>query len=86
MGPTGEAGEDPIHPKYKTPIGKGAMAALANVYGKDIGEWNSPIIKSVSRKDEDLILQFSHCANGLTADGEVHGFENGCDRFFYKWC
>ncbi len=83
MGPTGEAGEDPIHPKYKTPIGERcAMAALANVYGKDIGEWCGPVIENVSRKDEDLILQFSHCADGLTADGEVRGFEVGCDRFF----
>ena len=83
MGPTGEAGEDPIHPKYKTPIGERcALAALANVYGKDIGEWSSSIIKSVSRKDEDLILQFDHCADGLTADGEARGFEVGCDSFF----
>lgn len=83
LGPTGEAGESAIHPKFKTPIGERcAMAALANVYNKEMEEWSGPIYDCISKNGNDLVIHFRHCAKGLTAEGEVGGFEVGHNEFF----
>lgn len=83
LGPTGEEGESAIHPKFKTPIGKRcAMAALANVYNKEMEEWSGPIVECANKNGSDLIIQFKHCGDGLSVAGEVSGFEIGRNEFF----
>ena len=72
-----------IHPKNKQEVGRRlALDALAMVYGKDI-EYSGPQYKSMAKKDDTIVLQFTH-AGGLTAkDGALKGFAiSGADHHF----
>jgi sialate O-acetylesterase len=72
-----------IHPKNKQEVGRRlALDALATVYGKDI-EYSGPRYKSMTKKDNTIVLQFTH-AEGLAAkDGPLKGFAiSGADHHF----
>ena len=61
-----------IHPSYKWVVAhRLALKALAREYDHNVGESSGPVIKSVKRKRNKLILSFSHAGNGLiSSDGQ----------------
>jgi sialate O-acetylesterase len=66
----------PIHPNTKKPIGhRLALAALANVYGKDM-VYSGPVVKEMEVESGRAILSFNHMGSGLrTLDGKrLRGF------------
>ena len=66
----------PIHPTTKKPIGhRLALAALANVYGKDI-VYSGPMIKGMTVESGKAILSFEHIGGGLKTldDKRLRGF------------
>jgi sialate O-acetylesterase len=74
-----------IHPKNKQDVGKRlALWALANTYGKEV-VYSGPLYKSMTKKDNQIILSFNHVGGGLVAkSGEtLKGFAiAGADRKF----
>jgi sialate O-acetylesterase len=58
-----------IHPKNKQDVGKRlALWALAKTYDKDV-VYSGPLYKSMTKKDEQIILSFDYVAGGLVAKG-----------------
>lgn len=59
-----------VHPRNKRDVGhRLALAALALVYGREV-EFSGPLIQSVERRGDQVLVRFQH-ANGLkTTDGE----------------
>jgi sialate O-acetylesterase len=81
----GESGD--IHPKNKQDVGwRLAAIALHHVYGQNI-EYSGPVLDSVQRVGNRMVLGFTHDGSGLmTPDkyGYVRGFEiSGVDRQFH---
>jgi sialate O-acetylesterase len=77
----GEAGD--IHPKNKQEVGhRLALDALATVYGQQV-EYSGPQFKSMEKKDNTIVLHFTH-ADGLAAKaGTLKGFAiSGPDHHF----
>ncbi len=74
-----------IHPKNKQDVGKRlALWALARSFGKEL-VYSGPIYKSMTIKDEKVILDFDHVGGGLVAGGNepLKGFAiAGADRKF----
>ena len=71
----------PIHPATKKPIGhRLALAALANVYGKDI-VYSGPMVKEMTVKSGKAILSFEHIGGGLKTldDKRLRGFYISAD-------
>jgi len=79
----GEAND--IHPKNKQGVGKRlALWALARIHDKDV-VYSGPLYKSMTTKDNKIILRFNHVGGGLTAKdgGPLKGFAiAGQDRKF----
>jgi sialate O-acetylesterase len=76
-----------IHPKNKQDVGKRlALNALKMTYGKDL-EYTGPTYQSMKVEGSNVILTFSHPANGLKANskyGYVNGFTiAGADQKFH---
>ncbi|MFT5301129.1 MAG: sialate O-acetylesterase [Mariniblastus sp.] len=72
-----------IHPKNKQDVGiRLALNALAKDYGKSV-EFSGPVYRSMSKRGNQVRLEFSH-ANGLMAKGgELKRFEiAGADKKF----
>jgi len=69
-----------IHPRNKQDVGKRlALAALANVYGKDV-VYSGPIYESMKVEGEKVRLRFKHLGGGLVAKGsELKGFTISAD-------
>ena len=66
----------PIHPTTKKPIGhRLALAALANVYGKEM-VYSGPVVKEMEVETDIAILSFNHIGSRLQAlDGKrLRGF------------
>jgi sialate O-acetylesterase len=72
-----------IHPKNKQEVGRRlALDALATVYGKDI-EYSGPKFKSMTKKGNTIVIQFTHADGLLAKDGPLKGFAiGGADRHF----
>ena len=71
----------PIHPATKKPIGhRLALAALANVYGKDI-VYSGPMVKEMTVSSKKAILSFEHIGGGLITldDKRLRGFYISAD-------
>lgn len=77
---------DDIHPRNKQDVGKRlALWALAKSYGKDI-EYSGPVYKSMSIKDNQVILTFAHVGSGLTVKGNaLKGFAIAGDDKKFIW-
>lgn len=74
-----------LHPRRKVRVGERlALAALANTYGRRL-EWSGPQPESVTVRDGEVQLRFSHARGLRTSDGgNVQGFTlAGSDRVFY---
>jgi sialate O-acetylesterase len=72
-----------IHPRRKQPVGERlALAALADVYGRDILA-KSPMMASTRVEDSRLLVEFAHAGEGLQVDGPVGGFELAGDDGVY---
>ncbi len=71
----------PIHPTTKKPIGhRLELAALANVYGKDI-VYSGPMVKEMTVESGKAILLFEHIGGGLKSldDKRLRGFYISAD-------
>jgi sialate O-acetylesterase len=77
----GEAAD--IHPKNKQEVGhRLALDALATVYGQQI-EYSGPQFKSMEKKDNTIVLQFTHADGLLAKGGTLKGFAiSGADHHF----
>ncbi len=74
--------EDNVHYLDKLPVGdRLALAALAEIYGKDI-VYQGPMFEKISVDNHKAILHFSHTHGGLKVKGEtLNGFSiAGADR------
>lgn len=62
-----------IHPSYKWIVGERlARIALNKNYGKSHIEYSGPTFKSLTTKDNNIILEFDHADSGLTTnDGKA---------------
>lgn len=73
-----------IHPARKGPVGERlALAARALAYG-DTMEYSGPLFKSMTIKDDKVIIHFTHTGSGLVAKGDkLRGFDiaGADDRF-----
>lgn len=80
----GEA--DDIHPRNKQDVGKRlALWALANSYGKEM-EYSGPVYQSMSKKDNQVTLTFSHVGSGLKVKGnELKGFAIAGEDKNFVW-
>jgi len=86
MAVTIDIGEtEDVHPQNKQDVGRRlALAALANVYGRDV-VWSGPIYESMTKEGDRIRLRFRHVDGGLVAEGggELEGFAiAGSDRKF----
>ncbi|MDD3078815.1 MAG: sialate O-acetylesterase [Paludibacter sp.] len=77
-----------IHPKNKQDVGKRlALIALHNDYGFKNIVFSGPVLKSVQRDGENLVISFDYTANGLKVSnkyGYVNGFAvAGADGKYY---
>ena len=56
-----------IHPADKHDVGKRlALSAMAQVYGKRIPAYASPMFQSAKFHGRSVLIRFSHCPSGLT--------------------
>jgi len=76
-----------IHPLNKKPVGERlALAAQALAYGKKDVVYSGPQLKSVSAKNNALVITFDHTGSGLVARGEkLQGFALAGDDGKYYW-
>jgi sialate O-acetylesterase len=64
-----------IHPADKQAVGtRLALKARALVYGEKI-EHSGPVLKSMQRRGENLVLYFDHAEGMKAGDGDLRGFE-----------
>jgi len=66
-----------IHPPHKQLAGQRlALAALANVYGRQAVEWSGPMARSFEFRNGAAVVRFDHVGDGLVAKGggELKGF------------
>ena len=64
-----------IHPADKQAVGtRLALKARALVYGEKI-EHSGPVLKSMHREGENLVLYFDHAEGMKAGDGDLRGFE-----------
>ncbi len=74
-----------IHPKNKQEVGRRlALDALATVYGRDI-EYSGPQFKSMEKKGNAIVLQFSHAAGLAARDGALKGFAISGEDHHFVW-
>jgi len=72
-----------IHPSYKWEVGaRLARVALAKSYGRDSILWSGPRVKSWEKREQEIIITFDHCGEGLkTSDGKLLSwFELASDK------
>ena len=72
-----------IHPSYKWEVGaRLARVALAKSYGRDSIIWSGPRLKNWEKREQEIILTFDHCGEGLkTSDGKLlNWFELASDK------
>ena len=61
-----------IHPPYKREVAdRLANIALAEVYGKKLEDYKSPVYKSHTVKGNEVIVQFDNVSNGLMVKGDA---------------
>ena len=62
-----------IHPSYKWEVGaRLARVALAKSYGRDSILWSGPRVKSWEKREQEIIITFDHCGEGLkTSDDKL---------------
>ena len=64
-----------IHPADKQAVGtRLALKARTLVYGENI-EHSGPVLKSMQRRGENLVLYFDHAEGMKAGDGDLRGFE-----------
>ncbi|HEX9046410.1 MAG TPA: sialate O-acetylesterase [Verrucomicrobiae bacterium] len=74
-----------IHPTHKQPVGaRLALAARSVAYGEQI-EFSGPVFESMSTDGGNVVLHFTHVADGLVAQGgDLKGFTiAGADKVFH---
>lgn len=87
MAVTIDAGEwNDIHPLEKKVVGERlALAARKLAYGNDIIVYSGPLYKSMTKKGDNLIIEFDHTGSGLKIKGGgdlKHFALAGADRIF----
>lgn len=64
----GEAGD--IHPKNKYDVGRRlALAAMKIAYGERDMEYSGPVVQSVKKQGQKVVISFTHTESGLIAKG-----------------
>jgi sialate O-acetylesterase len=87
MAVTIDAGEwNDIHPLEKKVVGERlALAARKLAYGNDKIVYSGPLYKSMTKKGDNLIIEFDHTGSGLKIKGGgdlKHFALAGADRIF----
>ena len=74
-----------IHPKNKTAVGERlAFLALNKTYGYQAIGCEGPTFRSMSKKDDKLIISFANAEDGFSREKDITGFEiAGTDGVFH---